>query len=335
MQREENHEDHQQQGFEQCVVDLPDRLRDVGGHVERYLVGDAFGEAAADLLHRLAHRARHLHGVGARQHVDVHHGRIAAVDAALGAVRRGFERDARHVAQADERSVGVGADDDLLEFAHRRKASAGGDRDRDVEVRDGLLAQYARRRFAVLVLEGLLQVLHRQPEVGQPVGLHPYLHGVVAAADVRDAADALHAAQHVQHVERGVVREVYFVELGVVRQQRDGHQPARSLLFDRDAVLDDFGREARLGLLHAVLNLDGRQVGVRVDVEGHGGGETSRVAARRLHVEHAGGSVQLLFDGRRHGLRHGLGAGSRIGGRDLDHRGHDARILVHGEHHQS
>ena len=98
-----------------------------------------------------------------------------------------------------------GADDDLLEFAHRRKASAGGDRDRDVEVRDGLLAQYARRRFAVLVLEGLLQVLHRQPEVGQPVGLHPYLHGVVAAADVRDAADALHAAQHVQHVERGVV----------------------------------------------------------------------------------------------------------------------------------
>ena len=153
MQREENHEDHQQQGFEQCVVDLPDRLRDVGGHVERYLVGDAFGEAAADLLHRLAHRARHLHGVGARQHVDVEHRGISPVDTALGAVRRGFERDARHVAQADERSVGVGADDDLLEFAHRRKASAGGDRDRDVEVRDGLLAQYARRRFAVLVLD--------------------------------------------------------------------------------------------------------------------------------------------------------------------------------------
>ena len=317
------------------MVDLLDRLRDIGGHVERNLVGDTLGETAADLLHRFPYRTRHLHGVGARQHVDIHHGRISSVDTALGAVRRGFERDAGHVPEADERSVGVGADDDLLEFADRRKASTGGDRDRDVEVRDGLLAQYACRRFAVLVLEGLLQVLHRQSEVGQPVGLHPDLHGVVAAADVRDAAHALHAAQHVQHVQRGVVRQVDFVELGVVRQQRDGHQAARSLLLDRNAVLNHLGRETCLGLLHAVLNFDGRQVGVRVDVEGDGGRKTARVAARRLHVEHSGGSVELLLDRRGDGLRHGLGAGAGIRGRNFHHRGHDARILVHGQQHQS
>ena len=316
------------------MVDLLDRLRDVGRHVEGDFVGDAFGEVAADLLHGLLDALGHLHGVGSREHVDVHHRGIPAVDAALGVVRGGFERDAGHVAQADERPVGVGADDDLLEFAHRREAPLGDDRRGDVEVRDGLLAQHAGGRFTVLVLEGLLQVLDREPEVGQAVGLHPDLHGVVAAADIRDAAHARYAPQHVQHVERGVVREVDFVELRVVRQQRDGHQAARRLLLHRDAVLHHLRREARFGLFHAVLDLHGRQVGIRRDVEGHRGRETARVGVRRFHVEHPGRTVQLLFNGCGDGLRYGLGARPRVGGRDLHHRGYDLRILVHGKQHQ-
>ena len=35
-----------------------------------------------------------------------------------------FERDVGHVAQTDERAVGVGAHDDILELGHRREASA-------------------------------------------------------------------------------------------------------------------------------------------------------------------------------------------------------------------
>lgn len=87
LQREEDDQYHQQQGFEQRTVDVVYRLRDVGGHVERDLVGDSFGESGADLLHRFAHRFGDLHGIGARQHVDVEHGGVASVYTALGAVR--------------------------------------------------------------------------------------------------------------------------------------------------------------------------------------------------------------------------------------------------------
>ncbi len=141
-------------------------------------------------------------------------------------------------------------------------------------------------------------------------GMHPYLHGVITAADVRNAAHAGHAAQHVQHVERRIVRKVDFVELGVGRKQRDGHQFAGGLLLDRNTVLHHLGRQACLGLLQPVLDIHGRQVGIRRNIEGHRRGETARVGARRLHIDHAGRTVQLLLDGRSNGLCHGLRVGT-------------------------
>ena len=223
LQREEDHEDHQQQRFEQRLVDMMDRLRDVGRHVERNLVADALGEVVADLLHGRLDQRRHLHGIGSGQHVDIQHGGVPAVDAALGIIGRSFERDTRHVFQADDRPVGVGPHDDVLEFADRRQTPLRRDGDRHVDAVHGGLPQHAGGRLAVLVFERRLQILDRQPKVGQFVGHDPYLHGVITAADVRNAAHAGHAAQHVQHVERRIVRKVDFIELGVGRKQGYGH----------------------------------------------------------------------------------------------------------------
>ena len=119
LERKEDHQNHQQQRFEKRPVDVVDRLGNVGGHVERNLIADSLREIRADLLHDLLDRSGDLHGVGAGKHVDIQDGGVPAVDTALGAVGGGFERNARHVLQTDDRTVGIGPHDDILEFADR------------------------------------------------------------------------------------------------------------------------------------------------------------------------------------------------------------------------
>ena len=335
LQREEHHQNHQHECLDERVIYLADGLRNIGGHVERNLVGDAFGKVAADLFHLFLDRFGHLHGISTGQHVDIQHGCIAAVDTALGIVRLGFERDASHVAQPYQRAVGVGPDNNLFKLGYRRQPPLGNDRGCHVDVADGLLSQHAGRRFAVLVFQGLLQIFDRESEVGQTVGLYPYLHGIVTAAHVRHATHTLDTAQHIYHVEGGIVAQVDFVEFGVARPQRDGHQSARSLFLHRDTVLHHLGRQTGFGLFHSVLYLDGRQVGVGRNVEGDGGREATRVAVGRLHVEHAGSSVQLLFDRGGHSLGNGLSTRTRVGGRHFYHRRNNLRILVDGEEDKS
>ena len=83
-------------------------IRDsVGSHIERNLVRNTLRKIAADLLHLGLHRLGHLHCIGSRKHLDLQHGGITAVDTAFGIVGRCFERNARHVFQADDRTVGI------------------------------------------------------------------------------------------------------------------------------------------------------------------------------------------------------------------------------------
>ena len=142
------------------------RLRDVSGHVEGYLVSETFWEIMAYLLHCRLDALGNLHGIGSGQHVDIQHGGVPAVDAALGIIGRSFERDTRHVFQADDRPVGVGPHDDVLEFADRRQTPLRRDGDRHVDAVHGGLPQYPGSRFAVLVFQCGLQVFDGKSEAG-------------------------------------------------------------------------------------------------------------------------------------------------------------------------
>ena len=170
----------------------------------------------AYLLHCLLHVFCHFHRVCTGEHVYAEHGSIAAVYSTFGIVRLRFERNAGYVSQAYERTVGIGPQYDFLKLANRRQTSLCRDWYREVESLYGLLAQYAGRRLAVLILQRGLQILDRQPQVGQLVGLHPDLHGVVAAAHVRHAPHSRYSPQQVDHVECGKVAEIYFVKLFIV-----------------------------------------------------------------------------------------------------------------------
>ena len=73
-------------------------------------------------------------------------------------------------------------------------------------------ADLAGREQHVLLLHGVGEVGHREPERLQPVGAHPDAHGVVGAAEEDDVADAGDALQLVVDVDDGVVRQEVVVE---------------------------------------------------------------------------------------------------------------------------
>ena len=76
------------------------------------------------------------------------------------------------------------------------------DRDSNVESLHRLLSQNTRSRLTVLVLQGILQILHRQSEVCKFVGQRPYLHGIVAATDVGNTSHTGDTAQQVEYIDR-------------------------------------------------------------------------------------------------------------------------------------
>ena len=160
------------------------RFRNICSHIERYLVTHSFGEVPADFLHGFFHAFCYFHSVGSRQHIDGQYRRILFVDGTLGVIRLCFERDAGHITQTDDGTVGIGTDYDFLKLAYGRQTSLGSDGNGHVQSLYRLLSQYTGCRFAVLVFQCVLQVGHGQAEIGQFVGLYPYLHGVIAASDV-------------------------------------------------------------------------------------------------------------------------------------------------------
>ena len=80
----------------------------------------------------------------------------------------------------------------------------------------------------------------------------------------------------------------------------------RGLLGDVHARALDFGRQKRLGALDRVLHVDHCKVGVRSARERQGAGVAAETVAGRGVVGKPLDHVQLVLDGRRHGLDDGL-----------------------------
>ncbi len=95
-------------------------------------------------------------------------------------------------------------------------------------------------------------------------------------------------------------------------------------------MLDRVG-ETSLSSVDAVLDVNGGEVGIAVDIEGGRHRADAVVCAGGRNVLHAFGAVDLLLKGRGDGGLDGLGTGSGIDGRDADLRGREARKLRDGQ----
>ena len=140
LQREINHQDHQKERLKQRLVNLVDRLRNIFGHIERKQILHAVREVLGDILHGILNLLCHLHGVGSRQHINTQNRCIAAIQSTLRIVRLSLQRYPRHITHANERTVRIGFDHNVLEILGCRKSSLSRQRNRNIDILNRRLA---------------------------------------------------------------------------------------------------------------------------------------------------------------------------------------------------
>ena len=109
-----------------------DRRGNEDRRVEEHRVGQIGGEARRQRVHGIANLFRHLDCVGSRRLINADCGRRRTVETAIAILRLSAHFDPGDVADADDRSVGIGAQDDGGEFLRPRQAALRLDIDLDL-----------------------------------------------------------------------------------------------------------------------------------------------------------------------------------------------------------
>ncbi|MHC2622554.1 hypothetical protein ACVIW2_004586 [Bradyrhizobium huanghuaihaiense] len=319
--------EHQHHGFEQRRQHLLDRGLDHRGDVVGDLVGDVGREEARQLLHLGLDRARGRQRIAGRRHQHGETGGRLAVEAGVELIAEAADLDARDVAQAHGRTVGIGAQDDGAELVGRRELALDQHEGRGALARGRRLgADATGGDLRVLRGDRLVDVVGGQPVADQFCGIHPHTKTALGRIQ-RGATDAGNAPDFAEHVADHEVAEADLIEAAVGRVQRDDLQHRAGGFLDQDALLDHRARQARLDALDAVLHLDRGRAGIGARLKiGDDLDLTERVAGR-FEIEDAGGAVELLLDQPRDAVVEVFRRGAGIAGRDRDRGRRDDRIL--------
>ena len=184
-------------------------------------------------------------------------------------------------------------------------------------------ADAAERRLDVLALDRRHDVGRREIEGREPVGVEPQPERIVEGAEQARLADAAHARQRVDDIDRRVVVQVQRI-VGLLRRvERDDLQQCRGFLADDEALALHFDRQERRGELRPVLHVHRVDVGIGAERERHGEGVAAVGGAGRLVVERIVDAGDLLLDGLGDGRLDHLGIGAGIEGRHRDLRRDD------------
>ncbi len=271
LQEDEHHQEHEQHRLAQRDHHLADRDLDEKRGVVDDLLLEAGREALGELGHRRVHFLGDVERVRPGLQEDADQGGAAVVDAPHEAVVARGELDARDVRETQARAVGIGADDDVLEFLRLREPSLRRDGvDELLAAAGGRLAHLAGRELRVLLVDGARDVAGRKLQLREAVGPQPDAHGVVLGAEDLHVGGARHALHLVEHVERRVVRGEKVVAAAVGRVHRDHLEERLRALLDRDPLAPRFQRQPGLDLLHAVVDVERRLIDVHADVERDG-----------------------------------------------------------------
>ena len=115
-EEQEHHQSHEDDCLDQRANDLFDRRGDEDRGVEEHGVGEIIGEARRQGIHGFANAAGHIDGIGPRRLVDADRGRGCAIEAAVAVLRSRAHLDAGDIFHPNNRTVGIGAQDDGGEF---------------------------------------------------------------------------------------------------------------------------------------------------------------------------------------------------------------------------
>ena len=170
-------------------------------------------------------------------------------------------------------------------------------------------------------------VVRRQIELCQPLGVEPDAQRIVEWSKQSDLADAIDPCQRVDDVDGRVIAQINGI-VGVLRRV-NGYdlQEGSRLLADGQTGARHLLGQLRRGKTGAVLHIDGIDVRIGAQCEGHVEGVAAVGTAGGLIIERVVDAVDLLLDWLRHrGLDH-FGIGAWIGRGQRNLRRHDIREL--------
>jgi hypothetical protein len=185
----------------------------------------------------------------------------------------------------------------------------------------------------VLRFDRDLDIVRRQVQAEQLVGIEPHAHGALGREQPRPT-DTGQAPDLGQDVARRHVAEADLVEAAVARRERDELEDSAARLGDHDAPLAHLLRQTLLNALDAVLKVDRGKLDVGIRIEVDDDLDLAGGVAGRFVVEDVGGAVELILydpgDAEIEVLRRGAGVARRD-----RHRGRrDRGILVDREQRQ-
>ena len=167
----------------------------------------------------------------------------------------------------------------------------------------GLLTELSGGDLDVLLGEGVGDVERGEAAGGEPAGIEPEAHGVLALAEDDDVADARNTLEGILDVDVKVVGDEGLRERVIRGDEAGGEDEVGVRLGDGDAGVVDGGGQTALGGGDAVLHVDGGDVEVVAGLKGDGDGGGAVVRAGGAHVPHALDAVDgLLEDGGDGGL---------------------------------
>ena len=288
----------------------------------------AGGKAGLQFLQGLIDRLRGPHGVGAGGQIQADGHRRLAVQPAFGVHVGGAEFDARHIADPQHGAIGVGADDDGGEFLGRGQAALGAHVQLELRaLRRRAGADAAGGALHVLLLDRRHDVRGRQAQGDDAVHVEPDAHGVIEPPEQRRVPHPRRAREAVEHVDGDVIADEQRRVLAFLAVDLEEFQDRGGALADRDALALHLGGQAGESGLHAVVDVDGVDVGVGAKLERDAKAVAAIVGAVRFHVDHAVDADDLRFQRLRDGLLDDGGGGARIAGRDRHLRRHDVGEL--------
>jgi hypothetical protein len=334
-EEQEDDDDHQDEGFDQGLLHLVDRLLDEGGGVvgdlPRQVLGEGFFEVAQARLDAFERRD----GVGAGRLIKQDDRRGRTVEARLAVEIGGAEFQPRHIAEAQDRAIGIRPDDDLLELLDRGETA--GRLDIELEllfVGDRLGADAPHRRLHVLRLDRGDDVARGQAKARQAVGSQPGAHRVILGTRQHRIADTRRALDLIEDVDGDVVGDEQRIVGALGRIDGNDAEHGRGFLLDADTLALHFLRQFRQCHLDTVVEIDRVDVGIGAKLERGREGIAAVIAADAFHIHHLVDADGLRLDRLRHGRIDDGGGGTRIGGRDRDLRRHDVGILRDGDDEQ-
>ena len=229
-----------------------------------------------------------------------------------------------HVFQIEYLAGGEGADYNVAEFFRSNQTAFVA---HDVLERlVALLAERSGSGFEVLRCQCCRYIGWHEAVLSHHIGLEPYTHRVVGA-EAHYVAHAGYTLQLWDYVDLHVVVEEFLAVVAADVREGDTTEHRGLTLLSYHAHLVYFGGEQVGGFGHTVLYVHGGHVGVESLFEIYVDGSRAGIGGGRLHVGHAFGTVNRLFERRNHGVEHSLSVCAVIGGAYRDGRRCDVGVL--------